>query len=108
MENEKKQMNIELKPEVAKGNYANLAIISHSRSEFVIDFASILPGLPKPEVQSRIIMTPEHSKRLLAALTDNIRKYEDTFGTISFAGEAEPEPKGTFNIADFNPNGAKS
>lgn len=104
MENEKNQINLELKPEVAKGNYSNLAIISHSHSEFIIDFATVLPGLPKPEISNRIVMTPEHCKRLLNALADNISKYESQFGQISL-GEA---PKGTFNLADFNPNGAKS
>lgn len=104
MENEKNQINLDLKPEVARGNYSNLAIISHSHSEFIIDFATALPGLPKPEIGSRILMTPEHCKRLLNALADNIGKYESQFGPISL-GES---PKGTFNLADFNPNGAKS
>lgn len=105
MENDKKQINIELKPEVARGTYSNLAIISHSHSEFVIDFASMLPGLPKPEVCSRIIMNPEHAKRLLNALMENIGKYESQFGRIELPGQ----PQGaTFNIADLNPNGAKS
>ena len=104
--NTKNPLNIELKPEVAKGTYSNLAIISHSRSEFVIDFASMLPGLPKPEVQSRILMTPEHCKRLLNALNDNISRYEAQFGPIAIDA---PEPKATFNLADFpTPNGTKS
>ena len=104
MENEeKKQISIDLKPEIAKGNYSNLAIISHSHSEFIIDFAEMLPGLPKPEVVSRILMNPEHAKRLLNALADNIGKYENQFGPISLGGE----PKGTFNLADFA-NGTKS
>jgi hypothetical protein len=76
MENEKKQISLDLKPEIAKGSYSNLAIITHSRSEFIIDFATMLPGLPKPEIGSRLIMTPEHAKRLLMALQDNIIKYE--------------------------------
>ena len=101
---ENKQLQLELKPEVAKGNYSNLAIISHSHSEFVIDFATILPGIPKPEICSRILMTPEHAKRLLNALTDNISKYENQFGPIVLPGS----PKATFNLADFNPNGNKS
>lgn len=101
---EKNQMNIELKPEVARGYYSNLAIISHSHSEFVIDFATVLPGIPKPEVGNRILMTPEHCKRLLRALSENISKYEAQFGPISLGDE----PKGTFNLSDFNPNGAKS
>lgn len=101
---ENKQLQLELKPEVAKGSYSNLAIISHSHSEFVIDFARMLPGLPKPEIHNRILMTPEHAKRLLNALTDNISKYESQFGTIQLPGS----PKATFNLADFNPNGNKS
>lgn len=101
---ENKQLQVELKPEVAKGSYSNLAIISHSHSEFVIDFATMLPGLPKAEIGNRILMTPEHAKRLLNALTDNISKYESQFGPIELPGS----PKATFNLADFNPNGAKS
>ena len=101
----KKQLNLELKPEVALGTYSNLAIISHSRSEFIIDFAAMLPGLQKPEVRSRILMTPEHCKRLLNALTENIGRYEAQFGPISLGA---PEQKGTFNLADFAPNGTKS
>ena len=95
--NDKKQIQLELRPEVAKGSYSNLAIISHSQSEFIIDFATVLPGLNKPEISNRIIMTPEHAKRLLNALTDNIDKFESKFGKISTGGE----PKGTFNLADF-------
>lgn len=105
MENDNnKQINIEIKPEVAGGSYSNLAIISHSHSEFVIDFATMLPGLPKAMVGNRIIMTPEHAKRLMNALVDNIGKYESQFGKIELPGAA----KGTFNLADFNPNGTKS
>jgi len=105
MENENKnQLNLELKPEVARGTYSNLAIISHSHSEFVIDFATILPGLPKPEIGNRIVMNPEHAKRLLNALADNIGKYESQFGPIDLG-----TPKATFNINDFTQNnGAKS
>lgn len=105
MENEKKQFNLSLKPEVATGTYSNLALISHSHSEFIIDFACVLPGMPQPEVRDRILMTPEHCKRLLNALADNISKYESQFGEIDLG---QQEQKGTFNIADFNPNGAKS
>lgn len=96
------QLQIEVKPEVANGTYSNLAIISHAKTEFVIDFASMLPGMQKAQVVSRILMNPEHAKRLLAALSENISKYESNFGPIG-AGQ-----KGTFNISDFNPNGAKS
>ena len=102
----KKQLNFELRPDVAQGTYSNLAIISHSHSEFIIDFAAMLPGLPKAEVRSRILMTPEHCKRLLNALTDNISRYEAQFGTISLGGA--PEQKNTFNLGDFTPNGTKS
>lgn len=104
--NETKQVSIDLKPEIAKGSYSNLAIISHSPSEFVIDFATILPGMPKPDVSNRIVMNPEHAKRLLMALSDNISKYESQFGQIRLS----VEPKGTFNLSDFGPisNGSKS
>ncbi len=87
MENEK-GLSIDLKQEVAKGSYSNLAIITHSHSEFIIDFASMLPGLPKPEVTNRIIMTPEHAKRLFLALQDNINKYETQNGPITFGDTA--------------------
>ncbi len=97
-------MTIEIKPEIAKGSYSNLAVITHSHSEFIIDFATMLPGLPKAEVSNRVVMAPEHVKRLLNALADNIRKYEETFGSIDLG---ETQQKGTFNLADFN-NGAKS
>ena len=84
MENENKnQLQIELKEEVAQGTYANLAIITHSSSEFILDFVRVMPGLPKAGVQSRIVMTPEHAKRLMFALQDNIVKYEQQFGKIS-------------------------
>lgn len=82
------QLQIELRPEVAGGTYANLAILSHSKAEFVCDFASALPGLPKAQVMSRIILAPEHAKRLLFALQDNISKYEQQFGTIQVGGQA--------------------
>ena len=95
--NEKKQIQLVLKPEIAKGSYSNLAIISHSQSEFIIDFATVLPGLAKPEISNRIVMTPEHAKRLLNALADNINKFENQFGKIGNG----TEPKGTFNLADF-------
>jgi hypothetical protein len=78
----KNQINIELKDEVAQGTYSNLAIITHSTSEFVLDFIRVMPGIPKAEVKSRVILTPEHAKRLLQALTDNIEKYEKIHGPI--------------------------
>lgn len=84
MEENKKgqQLNIELKEEVAQGTYSNLAIITHSTSEFVLDFVRIMPGIPKAEVKSRVILTPEHAKRLLHALKDNIAKFEAMNGPI--------------------------
>jgi hypothetical protein len=85
----KNQISIELKEDVAQGIYYNLAIITHSSSEFVIDFVRIMPGLPKADVKSRIILTPEHAKRLLLALKDNISKYESVHGTIKVE-EAPP------------------
>lgn len=80
--NAENQISIELKDEVASGIYSNLAVITHSHSEFVTDFIQMLPGLPKAQVKSRVIMTPLNAKRLLQALHDNIQKYEQTFGQI--------------------------
>jgi len=76
------QLQIELKEEVAQGTYANLAIITHSSSEFILDFIKVMPGMPKANVQSRIILAPEHAKRLLRALEENITKYERVFGPV--------------------------
>jgi len=76
------QINVELNEEVAQGIYSNLAIITHSASEFVVDFIRLMPGIPKAQVKSRIILTPEHAKRLTAALQDNIAKFESVHGTI--------------------------
>jgi hypothetical protein len=80
------QINVELSEEVAEGVYSNLAMIAHSNSEFVIDFIRLMPGVPKAKVKSRIIVTPDHAKRLLAALKDNIEKYEAAFGKINQGG----------------------
>lgn len=76
------QINIELPEEIAEGVYSNLAIISHSNTEFVIDFVRMMPNVPQARVKSRIILTPEHAKRLLGALVDNVRKFEQQFGAI--------------------------
>ena len=81
-QNNNGQLQIELKEEVAQGTYANLAIIAHSSSEFILDFIRVMPGMPKAGVQSRIVVAPEHAKRLLRALEDNIAKYERFFGPI--------------------------
>lgn len=89
------QLQIDLAPEVAKGTYSNFAIISHSRSEFIVDFAAMLPGAPKAQVNSRIVLVPEHAKRLLMALQENVVRYEKEFGKIVM-----PEAQGR-TIAPF-------
>lgn len=86
------QISIELSEEIAEGEYANLATIAHSNSEFVIDFIRLMPGTPKAKVKARIIITPEHAKRLLSALEDNINKYEDSFGAIKQAESTSKFP----------------
>ncbi len=92
MEQDKNQINIELSEEIAEGVYANLAMIAHSNSEFVVDFIRLMPGTPKAKVKSRIILTPEHAKRLSLALIDNIKKYEENFGLIHANGEIPKFP----------------
>lgn len=89
------QLQIDLSPEIAKGVYSNFQIISHSNSEFVIDFASILPGVPKAMVSSRVIISPEHAKSLLSTLNDNIVRYEAEFGKI------EPPKDRKLSVAPF-------
>ena len=84
------QINIELSEEMAEGIYSNLAMIAHSHSEFVIDFIRLMPGVPKAKVKARIVLTPEHAKRLLFALGDNIKRYEESFGVIK---QIEEVPK---------------
>ena len=76
------QINIELDQAVAQGIYSNLAIINHSQSEFVVDFVTIMPGVPKSKVKSRIILTPQHAKRFLKALKDNVNRFENAHGAI--------------------------
>lgn len=78
----KEGINIELSEEIASGIYSNLAVINHSNSEFIVDFIQIMPGIPKAKVRSRILLTPQHAKRLKSALQENIKKFEDQFGTI--------------------------
>ena len=80
--NNNNQLNIELSEEIAEGIYSNLAIITHSPSEFALDFVKIMPGVPKAKVKARIILTPQHAKRLMKALKDNISKFESVNGTI--------------------------
>ena len=88
-QNNNGQLQIELREEVAQGTYANLAIITHSSSEFILDFVRVMPGIPKAGVQSRIIVAPEPAKRLLRALEDNIAKYERVFGPIRTSDRSE-------------------
>ncbi len=76
------QLNIEISEEVAEGQYANLAIITHSHAEFVIDFVNVMPGTPKSKVKSRVILTPQHAKRFMKALTDNVSRFEAANGKI--------------------------
>jgi hypothetical protein len=80
--NQPPHLNIELTEEMAEGIYSNLAIITHSNSEFVIDFVKVMPGVPKAKVKSRIVLTPQHAKRLLSAIADNISKFEAVHGVI--------------------------
>ncbi|MET0463313.1 MAG: DUF3467 domain-containing protein [Chitinophagaceae bacterium] len=82
MSEQQPQLNIEISEEVAEGTYANLAIITHSHAEFVLDFVNVMPGTPKSKVKSRIILTPQHAKRFMKAITENISKYEAANGTI--------------------------
>lgn len=92
-DNQPGQLNIELSEEIADGIYSNLAIITHSNAEFIIDFIKVLPGTPKAKVKSRIILTPQHAKRLLKAMSDNIAKFESAHGTIE-----ETEPPNTIPL----------
>ena len=85
--NPENQLEIELSEEVAQGTYSNLAVISHSTSEFVLDFIRVVPGVPKAQVKSRIILTPDHAKRLMAALEENIEKFEKMNGPVSINNE---------------------
>lgn len=83
------QLNIEIGEEVAEGTYANLAIITHSHSEFVIDFINVMPGTPKSKVKSRIIFTPMHAKRFMRAMQENIDRYEKANGQIKDIEQVE-------------------
>ena len=86
--NNEQQINIELTDDVAYGHYSNLAFIAHSPGEFVTDFIQMMPGVPKAKVKSRIVMNPQNAKRFLNALSENINRYEQTFGVIE---EVEPQ-----------------
>lgn len=92
MQNEQQppnQLNIEISEEMAEGEYANLAIITHSHAEFVIDFVSVMPGTPKSKVKSRIIFTPQHAKRFMKAMIENIQRFESTNGAIKDLEEVQ-------------------
>lgn len=91
-ENQKNQLSIELSEAVADGIYSNLAIITHSNAEFVIDFVRVMPGVPKAKVKSRIVLTPQHAKRLMRALADNVSKFESVHGII----DDSKGPEGAF------------
>lgn len=84
--NPQQQINIELSDEIGEGIYSNLAIITHSPSEFIVDFVKMMPGVPKAKVKSRIILTPQHAKRLYKALKENVTKYEAMHGEIKDSG----------------------
>ena len=88
------QINVELSEEMAEGVYSNLAMIAHSNSEFILDFIRLMPGLPKAKVKARIVITPEHAKRLHAALGENIERYEQAFGTIKAQQDTPNYPMG--------------
>ena len=88
--NKQNRIEIELTDEIAQGTYSNLAIISHSQSEFIIDFVRVVPGAPKAKVKSRVLLTPERAKALLDALQDNINKFETSFGPIKKLKSAGP------------------
>ncbi len=83
------QLNIEISEEVSEGEYANLAIITHSHAEFVIDFVNVMPGTPKSKVKSRIILTPFHAKRFMKAMIDNVKKFEAANGAIQDMEQVE-------------------
>lgn len=91
------QLQIDIASEVARGVYSNFAIISHSRAEFIIDLASSLPGSPKAQVVSRVILAPEHAKRLLLALQENVMRYEKEHGQIPLESAAKPSVPRTAN-----------
>ena len=86
-QNNENQLNIELSEEIAEGIYSNLAVITHSNTEFVLDFIRVMPGVPKARVKSRIVLTPEHAKRFLVAMEENIEKFEALNGRIKINAE---------------------
>lgn len=97
MEKRPNEINIELPEEIAEGDYANLAILSHSATEFVFDFVRLVPGITRAKVKSRILLHPQNAKRLLQALQENIRRYESQFGTIKEPDQQHPPYPMGFN-----------
>jgi hypothetical protein len=97
-QNKDGQLNIELDETIAEGTYSNLAIINHSVSEFIVDFINVMPGTPKAKVKSRIILTPEHAKRLAKALAENVTRFEQANGKIN-------EPENPPIPMNFGPTG---
>lgn len=98
VQNKDGKLNIELDETIAEGTYSNLAIINHSASEFIVDFINVMPGAPKAKVKSRIILTPEHAKRLAKALVENVKRFEKANGTIN-------EPENPPIPMNFGPTG---
>ncbi|MGM9787298.1 MAG: DUF3467 domain-containing protein [Candidatus Cryptobacteroides sp.] len=109
MEEKEKGFSLELDPEIAGGKYSNLALLSHSATEFYLDFAQMAPGFNKAKVCSRVIMHPEHAKRFLIALKDNVAKYEAQFGPINFTQQGR-SAGATINLSDLmgGNNGSRS
>ncbi len=103
MSEKSNNVEVDLDEKVAQGRYANLAIISHSPTEFILDFASMLPGMAKPKVNNRVILTPEHAKRLYQSLQENIARFEQNFGAIdSPTNQAQPN-QDPFSILNNTP-----
>ena len=98
-QNNQNGLQIELPQAIAQGEYANFAIITHSSSDFVLDFARILPGVPKAQVRSRVILAPEHAKRLLQALQENIVRYEKAYGPVRIPNQ-QPRTATPFTIGN--------
>ena len=94
-----KQLQIEVAPDVAQGVYVNFALIAHSSSEFIMDLASVMPGMPKATVKSRVILAPEHAKRLAMALQENIARFEQEYGKIQLPN-AQPRTISPFNLGN--------
>ena len=102
--NMKQRLNIEIGEKEAEGIYANMAMIAHSPTEFIIDFARIMPGSPKTRVQARVIMTPAHAKMLHKTLEENLKKFEKQFGDIKIHGGPDDLQKGAIGFESSEPD----